>query len=100
VPAYLIVDIDIQDPGQYEQYKAQVPALIRKHGGKYLVRGGPFEVIEGAWQPTRLVLFEFPDRAAVQAFHDDPDYAPLRRLRQSSARTSLVVVEGLATPLG
>ena len=74
---------------------AKVPALIARHGGEYLVRGGAHQVLEGSWQPTRLVLFRFPDRAAIRAFLDDPDYAPLKALRQRSASADLVAVDGI-----
>jgi uncharacterized protein (DUF1330 family) len=93
--AYMIVDTDIRDTDRYEAYKRAVPALIARHGGDYLVRGGAFEVIEGDWQPTRLVLLRFPDRAAIHAFLDDPDYQPLRALRHAIADCSLVAVDGL-----
>lgn len=93
--AYLIVDVDTSDPVQYEAYKREVPALIARHGGEYLVRGGEHQVLEGDWQPTRLVLFRFPDRAAVHAFNADPDYQPLKALRQRIASSCLVVVDGL-----
>lgn len=95
MPAYMIVDLDIKKPAAYEKYKAEVPALIRKHGGEYLVRGGAFEVLEGNWRPHRLVLFRFPDKAAVHAFMNDPAYSPLKKLRQEVAETNSVVVEGL-----
>ena len=95
MPAYMIVNVDLKDPVAYEKYKAEVPALIRKQGGEYLVRGGQIEVLEGNWQPQRLVLFRFPDRAAVHAFMDDPAYAPLKKLRQSIADTDAVVVDGI-----
>lgn len=93
--AYLIVDVAIRDPQQYETYKQQVPALIARHGGEYLVRGGTHEVLEGEWRPTRLVLFRFPNRAAIKAFLADPDYRPLAALRHSIADSSLVAVDGL-----
>jgi len=92
--AYMIVDLDVSDAVAYEEYKTKVPALIQKHGGKYLVRGGKFTVLEGSWKPTRLVLFEFPNTAAVQALFDDPEYQPLKALRQRVAKTDVVVVEG------
>ena len=95
MPAYMIVNVNLKDPVAYEKYKAEVPALISKHGGEYLVRGGQHEVLEGNWQPSRLVLFRFPDRAAARAFMDDPAYAPLKKLRQSIADTDAVVVDGL-----
>ena len=96
MPAYMIVNVNISDLAAYETYKAQVPALIARHGGEYLVRGGPHEVLEGTWTPTRLVLFRFPNRAAIHEFMNDPDYAPLKTLRHQIATTDLVAVEGIA----
>ena len=93
--AYMIVDVDISDPQQYELYKRAVPALIRRHGGEYLVRGGAFEVVEGDWRPTRLVLFRFPSRQAIHDFMNDPDYQPLKALRQRISTGSIVAVDGL-----
>jgi uncharacterized protein (DUF1330 family) len=95
MPAYLIADIVIRDAERYEAYKRVVPALIARHGGEYLVRGGAFDVLEGDWRPTRLVLFRFPDRAAIHAFMNDPDYAPLATMRHEIATSSLVAVDGL-----
>jgi uncharacterized protein (DUF1330 family) len=91
---YLIVNIDVKDPSAYEKYKAEVPALIRKHGGEYLVRGGNFQVIEGDWQPSRLVLLRFPDEKSALAFFSDPEYQPLKNLRQRVTKTDIVMVEG------
>jgi uncharacterized protein (DUF1330 family) len=93
--AYLIVDVRLKDAAAYEAYKAAVPALIARHGGEYLVRGGALEVLEGTWQPTRLVLFRFPDRAAIHAFMNDPDYAPLKALRHRLAEADMVAVDGI-----
>ena len=93
--AYMIVDVDVIDPEGYAKYKLKVPALIAKHGGEYLVRGGDFEVLEGDWQPNRLVLFSFPSRHAIHDFINDPAYAELKALRQSTASSSLVAVDGM-----
>ena len=93
--AYLIVDIDVRDGTAYEAYKRDVPALVARHGGEYLVRGGEHEVVEGSWTPHRLVLFRFPDRAAIRAFLADPDYTPLKALRQRIAVTDAVAVDGI-----
>jgi uncharacterized protein (DUF1330 family) len=95
MPAYLIVNIQVKDPAAYERYKAEVPALIRKHGGEYLARGGRCEVIEGDWRPNRLVLFRFPSMDAIRALDADPDYQPLKNLRQSVTYTESVAVEGV-----
>ena len=93
--AYLIVDVDLRDAAAYEAYKRDVPALIARHGGEYLVRGGEHEVLEGTWRPHRLVLFRFPDRGAIRAFMADPDYVPLKALRQRIASTDAVAVDGI-----
>jgi len=93
--AYLIVNIEVHDAAAFEDYKAGVPAFVRKHGGEYLSRGGACQVLEGDWRPSRLVLFRFPDAASVRAFFDDPDYQSLKALRQRAAHTDAVVVEGV-----
>jgi uncharacterized protein (DUF1330 family) len=92
---YLIVGIDVKDPAAFERYRAEVPPFIAKHGGKYLVRGGAFEVVEGDWRPNRVVLLEFPDRAAARAFLDDPGYRPVAEMRYRSADTDIIMVDGL-----
>jgi len=92
--AYLIVDIEVKDPVGWEEYKAGVTAIIKKHGGEYLVRGGAVEVIEGDWRPKRFVLLRFPDRKAAEGFMNDPDYLPLKAIRHRVARTDMVLVEG------
>lgn len=93
--AYMIVDLDIHDADAFAHYRENVPALIAKHGGEYLVRGGDFELIEGNWQPHRLVMFRFPDRAAIHAFLDDPDYAELEALRHRVADSVVIAVDGI-----
>lgn len=94
--AYVIVNLEISDEAAYEAYKAKVPALIRKHGGEYLVRGGKFVVYEGEWKPGRLVILRFPDLADVKNLFADPEYQPLIRLRQDVAKSDIVAVEGLS----
>ena len=93
--AYLIVDVALSDPVAYEEYKAKAPPIIARHGGEYLVRGGAHAVVEGTWNPTRLVLLRFPDRTAAQAFIDDPDYAPLQAIRHRVAKSDIVLVDGI-----
>ena len=83
--AYLIVDLDIKDSQGFETYKRDIPRLIEKHGSKYLVRGGEHEVLEGDWDPTWLVITQFPDRASVDNLMQDPEYLPLKKLRHETA---------------
>jgi len=93
--AYLICDINVHDAAMFDRYRAAVPPFVAKHGGEYLVRGGPVEVAEGDWSPQRCVLIRFPDRAAVRAFLDDPEYEPVAELRFRSANSNLIIAEGL-----
>ena len=93
--AYLIVDLTITDPAAWESYKAAVPAVIHKHGGEYLIRGGALAVLEGDWQPKRVVVLRFPDGPALDAFWTDPEYQPLKELRHRVAHSNIVRVEGV-----
>jgi len=96
MPIYLILDNTIHDPAKYEEYKRAVPALVARHGGEYLARGGRFEVLAGNWDPKRIVIFKWPSREAVNAFMTDPEYQPWKKLRESVATTNnLLLVEGL-----
>lgn len=94
MPAYLIGSITVTDPVGFEDYRARVPAVIAAHGGRYVVRGGQMEVLEGDWPGQRTVVLEFPDMARLKAFYDSADYAPLLALRQRSAVSSIMLVEG------
>jgi uncharacterized protein (DUF1330 family) len=95
MPAFLIADIDITDPATYEDYKRQVAPLIARSGGRYVARGGRNEVLEGDWEPHRLVGLEFPDMAALKAWYDSPEYAPIKRIRENAAKGRLTALEGL-----
>jgi len=94
MPAYLIANVCVNDAERYKEYVAHVPALIAKHGGRYRVRGGDTQILEGQWKPDRLVVIEFADREAAMAFYDDPEYLSFRELRQSVTDSAVVVVEG------
>jgi uncharacterized protein (DUF1330 family) len=93
--AYLIADIEVTNPVQYEEYKRRVPAVIAAYGGRYVARGGASEVLEGTWQPRRSAIIEFPSLAALKAFWESPEYRPLRALRERAASSNIVAVEGL-----
>jgi uncharacterized protein (DUF1330 family) len=92
--AYVIAEIDITDPATYEEYRKQVPGVIAKYGGKYLVRGGKVEPLEGGWSPKRLAVVEFPSIDQALKFYRSPEYAPLIKLRQKASKGKLLVVEG------
>jgi uncharacterized protein (DUF1330 family) len=93
--AYLLVDLDIHDAEGFQEYRSKVPEFIAKHGGKYPVAGGEFEVIEGGWQPHRLALFKFPDRQSIRNFFTDPDFAEVAAIRRRSCQTIVVAIDGV-----
>jgi uncharacterized protein (DUF1330 family) len=94
MPAYVIVETDIQDPEQYRRYQAAVPASLTAHGGRFIARGGELAVLEGDWQPERLVALEFDDLEAARRWYHSPEYAEARRLREGAAEIRMVAVEG------
>lgn len=95
MPAYVIVNVTVRDPVRYEEYKRLATPTVSAFGGRYVARGGPVEVREGDWSPSRLVILEFPTVERARAWWDSPEYAPARTVRQSCADTQLVIAEGL-----
>ncbi len=93
--AYLIVRITVTDPARYPDYTAKTPALIAKHGGRFVVRGGATTTLEGPEEARRIVVIEFPDRAAAQAFYDDPAYEDVRAIRWEAADSEMILVDGV-----
>ena len=96
MPAYIVVETDINDPEQYELYKRASPAAVAAGGGRFIARGGELAVLEGDWEPKRLVLLEFPDLDAAKRFYESPEYQDAKRLREGAASLNMVAVEGLA----
>ena len=92
---YVILDIVVHNPEAYEEYKTKVVPIIQKYGGRYLVRGGAHQVIEGDWHPTRLAVLEFPSMEAAQQFASAPEYQPVKAIREANATSHTVVVEGV-----
>ena len=92
--AYIIVDIDIHDAARFDEYRKRVPATIEKYGGKFLVRGGKFEKLEGTWEPTRLVLLEFPSMDQAKRWYDSEEYREPKALRLKTSKGNLILVEG------
>jgi uncharacterized protein (DUF1330 family) len=92
--AYVIVDIEVQSPEMYEEYKRMAPDSISAYGGRYLVRGGAVEILEGKWTPKRCVVLEFPNAGQARAWWSSKEYAAAKALRQSCSKTHMVVVEG------
>ena len=95
MPAYVIVETDISDPEQYEQYKAASPAAVAAGGGRFVVRGGDLTVLEGDWTPSRLVVLEFESLEAAKRFYESEQYQEAKRLRDGAADLRMVAVEGV-----
>jgi uncharacterized protein (DUF1330 family) len=92
--AYVIVDIEIHDTALYDEYRKRVPATIAKYGGKFLVRGGGFEQLEGSWHPTRLVRLEFPSMEQAKRWYDSEEYREPKAIRLKASKANLIMVEG------
>lgn len=95
MPAYVIVETDIQDPEQYARYQAATPDAVAAGGGRFVVRGGELAVLEGDWRPKRLVLLEFENLEAAKRFYDSPVYQDAKRLREGAANLNMVAVQGV-----
>ncbi|WNG42715.1 DUF1330 domain-containing protein [Archangium minus] len=96
MPAYVLVDITVKDAETYERYKQLAPPTIAAYGGRYLVRGGATETLEGTWTPTRIAVLEFPTVERAREWWNSPEYAPAKAMRQASTQTDMLLVEGLA----
>ena len=95
--AYVIVRVlEMRDTAWREEYAPKTAALVQKHGGKFIVRGGAKERLEGSGKlPVNIVVIEFPSVEQAKGWYNDPDYAPLIKLRQSGSDAELVLVEGV-----
>ena len=95
MPAYVIVEIEVVDPVGYEEYKKQAGATVAQHGGKYIVRGGKTEVLEGDWKPKRIVIFQFESMQRAKEWLNCEEYREPRKMRHRTAKTNMILVEGL-----
>jgi len=93
--AYVIANVDVTDAAAYDDYRKGVLATIEKYDGRFLVRGGAVQALEGSFVPKRIVVLEFPDSARARQWWDSPEYRPLRELRQRASRGDLFVVDGV-----
>ncbi|MDQ3742967.1 MAG: DUF1330 domain-containing protein [Acidobacteriota bacterium] len=93
--AYVVVEIEVLDAERYEDYKRMVPPSLAAYGGRFLVRGGVTETLEGDWSPKRLVILEFPSVERAKEWWTSAEYAEAKALRQATAQTEMLVVEGV-----
>lgn len=92
--AYIIAEVKVHDAQIYEDYKSQVQPTLEQYGGRFLVRGGDTQLLEGDWNPPRLVVLEFPSGDAARAWWSSSEYAEPKALRQRSAVTQMILAEG------
>jgi uncharacterized protein (DUF1330 family) len=95
MPAYYIGEHKIANAEVFEEYLAKVMPMIERFGGRYLTRRGSHEVLEGDWQPNRVVIVEFPDKASIRRWYAAPEYQPLIALRQSAATDVMIMLDGV-----
>jgi uncharacterized protein (DUF1330 family) len=95
MPAYVIVDIHVHDAAKFEEYKKKAPPSIAAYGGKYLVRGGAVETLDGTWAPERIVILEFPSMERAREWYNCEQYAEAIRIRHASATSQFILVGGL-----
>jgi uncharacterized protein (DUF1330 family) len=96
--AYVIAEVKVSDPQRYEGYKALSPGAIRSAGGRFIVRGGAVEVLEGKWNPDRIVVVEFDNMAAAKAFYESALYFAAREARAGATEVfNMICVEGVPT---
>jgi uncharacterized protein (DUF1330 family) len=93
--AYIILDIQVNDPVRYAQYKELASPTVAQYGGKYIVRGGKAENLEGDWSPARIVVLEFESVEQARKWLDSPEYRPAMELRHQTAVTRSIIVEGV-----
>jgi uncharacterized protein (DUF1330 family) len=93
--AYIIVEVRVHDAQLYDEYRGQVQPTLDKYGGRFLVRGGKTELLEGDWNPSRIVVLEFPSAEDARAWWSSPEYAGPKALRQRAAVTQMILAEGV-----
>lgn len=93
--AYIVVEVEVRDKDRYEDYKRMVPPTLTPYGGRFIVRGGAAETLEGEWSPQRVVIVEFPSVEQAKAWWGSEEYAEAKALRQATAHTRMIVVAGI-----
>jgi uncharacterized protein (DUF1330 family) len=96
MPAYIISDLTVKDAETMEIYRTRAAASIAHHGGRYLVRGGEINSLEGGWNPSAIVVAEFPDIERARAWYHSPEYAHALEVRDAALTRRLILVDGVA----
>ncbi len=95
MPAYIIADVDVKDAKAFEPYKQPTAASVAQYGGRFIVRSSEYEVLEGSWRPTRLVVIEFPSVEAAKRWYDSPEYRKVLPIRLQHAVSKMLLVNGV-----
>ena len=95
MPAYIIVEVSVTDPKEYEEYKKLVPASLAAYNGKFVVRGGQAETLEGGWQPERIAVMQFPSVERAKEWSNSDLYAKAKAIKFKAAKTKMIVVDGV-----
>ena len=93
--AYILVDVKVTDAVRYEGYKRMAEQAVKRHGGRYLVRGGETVALEGDWRPNRIVVLEFPSLEHIKAFYRSAEYEAAAELRKGCAEMRMIGVSGV-----
>lgn len=93
MPAYVLVEVDIQDPKEYEAYKKLTPATVEAHGGKFIIRGNPVQVMEGEWNHDRMVMLEFPSKKIAEEWYYSKEYQEARAIRLKVSTAKFFIIE-------
>ena len=94
MPAYVLVELSIYDQELYDEYKKLTPLTIKAYGGRFVIRGGKAEHLEGDWDPERIVLLEFPSVERAKEWWNSEEYTRARLIRQRAAHTNMIILEG------
>jgi uncharacterized protein (DUF1330 family) len=95
MPAYVIVDVTTTDQALMDEYRTHVPATLAKYGGRFLVRGGAHQTVEGSWKPNRLVVLEFPSMEQAKGWYDSEEYREPKAMRLRAGNANLIMVDGV-----
>jgi len=95
MPAYVFVNVNVTDPVRYEEYRKLAGPTVTAYGGRFIVRGGAAEVLEGSFEPRRIVLLEFPTAGRAKEWWSSPEYAPVMKIRHATATTDMILIEGV-----
>jgi uncharacterized protein (DUF1330 family) len=95
MPGYILAKVNVTDMKKYQEYLKVTPATIAKHGGKFIVRGGEMETLEGAPVTERIVVLEFPSYQKAKEWYRSTDYQNAKKLREGAAEASFIAINGV-----